>query len=303
MAMISAAWANAIDPAIKKWFDVGFNGVPKVGPLLYTVQGSSLPTEQVFGTGSIGIDMWDNYEVSGVASKADWNQLYKTTFEHREYPLEVPIQRKLFDDNQLPGIFNMAKKIGSSAAQKREIDAVSTFNNAFTAGDFVGPDGVALCSDSHPQSPHNTGDTQDNSVALAVTDTNVGLMRQQMMAFTDDKNILVGARGDLLLVPPELEDQMIKAVMSVKEPLTANNADNPQAGRYRILPWLELTDSNAFFMIDTTLMRQSLMWFDRVPLSIVPKVEDKTLAATWIAYMRYSFGFSDWRWIIGSNAS
>jgi hypothetical protein len=46
-----------------------------------------------------------------------------------------------------------------------------------------------------------------------------------------------------------------------------------------------------------------LYWFNRDPLSILPKVEDKTVAATWVAYMRYSYGWSDFRWVYGNNPS
>ena len=76
-----------------------------------------------------------------------------------------------------------------------------------------------------------------------------------------------------------------------------------KAGRFQVQPWHYLTDSNAWFMADTALMAQSLDWFNRVPLSVTPKVEDKTIRATWIAYMRYSLGWSDYRWVYGNNPS
>ena len=49
-------------------------------------------------------------------------------------------------------------------------------------------------------------------------------------------------------------------------------------------------------------MKQSLIWFDRVPIDITRKVQDETLFATWIGYMRYSYGWRDWRWIHQGNA-
>lgn len=300
--LISDAWAYAIDPGIREHFELGFGRRPQLGPVLFNVMQSSNAYEEIFGSGALGIDAWENYEQSGVPSEADFDQWYKKTFTHKEYPLIVGIQRKLYADAQFANIFNIAQKIGDSAALKRETDAASVFNNAFSSS-YTGPDGVSLCNDSHPHNPNATGDTQDNYLTTALTKDGLADAREAMMAFTDDKNNLVSATPDVLLVPPELEDTALELVRSQLDPASANNTINPMAGRFRVLTWHYLTDSNAWFLIDSNLMRQSLMWFDREPVQINPMVEDKTLRARWIGYMRYSYGWTDWRWIIGSNPS
>lgn len=298
--MISDAWAYAIDPAIREHFNLGFGRRPQLGPVLFNVQSSDNAYEEIFGSGALGVDAWDNYENAGVPSEADFNQWYKATFTHREYPLIVGIERKLYADAQFANIFNIAEKIGDSAALKREVDASSVFNNAFTSA-FAGPDGVELCDAAHPASAHDASTTQSNILALALTETNLATARRTMMAFKDDKNNLLSVTPDLLIVPPELEDTALKLVRSQLEPGTANNAINPNAGRFRVLPWHYLTDSDAWFLVDSNRMRQSLRWFDREPVQIKPMVEDKTLRARWIGYMRYSYGWTDWRWVLGSN--
>jgi hypothetical protein len=193
--------------------------------------------------------------------------------------------------------------MGDSAAQKREVDAFSTFNNAFSAS-YLGADGVALCSDSHPQSPQKAGVTQDNNYALALTADNLETVVENMMKVTDDNAQPMNVIPNILMVPINLRKQAFTITKSDQEPGTANNDANIQAANgWQVIVSSYLTDTNAWFVIDGNLMKQSLQWFDRVALSINPKVEDKTLLATWIAYMRYSFGFADWRWIAGSNPS
>jgi phage major head subunit gpT-like protein len=123
------------------------------------------------------------------------------------------------------------------------------------------------------------------------------------MAFTDDSGNLIGVTPNLLLVPPALENTARQLAGSVLDPESANNAINPQAGRWQVLTWHYLTDSNAWFMIDTNLMRMSLDWFDREPLSIRRKDQDEAVFVTYVASMRYSYGWSDWRWVAGSNPS
>ena len=302
MVLISEQWADSLDGLVRRRFEQGFARRPALTPQLFNTQTSAQSKEQVSGVGAIGIEAWEQWEKDGSVAQADFDQGYKSTFEHKEYPLEVQIRRKLMEDTNWPEINAIPTRVGDSAALKREVDGASVFNNS-ESGSFLGADGVALLSNSHPLSPAKTNDTQDNLLTLALTKDNLGTARETMMAFTDDNESLVAAMPNLLLVPPELEDTAIEITASELDPTSANNTVNPQAGRFQIATWHYLTDSNKWYVIDTSLMNQALFWFDRSPLKIVPKVEDKTLLATWIAYMRYSFGWADWRWVIGSNPS
>lgn len=300
--LLSANWADALDPIVRDKFFLGMNRRAAVAPSLFNVQSSQRAYEQASGIGAVGIDMWNQWENAGKVGKADFDQGYKTTYTHREYPLEVEIKRKLLDDNMWNEVFNIPARIGDSMSLKREVDAASVFNNAFSAS-FLGADAVALCSDSHPYSPQKTGSTQDNNFTLALNLANVRTIREAMMAFVDDNGNKQGVTPDMLLVPPGLEDDAIAIAQSALDPTNATNAVNPQAGRWQIKVWHYLTDSNAWFMIDSSLMKQSLEWYDRVAPGINPKAGDTTLVATWIAYMRYSYGWNDWRWVAGSNPS
>lgn len=300
--LISDNWADALDPIVQKWFQAGFARRQALRPMLFNVQSSQRSYEEISGVGAVSPDAWENFENDGKVSEVDFDQGYKTTFTHREYPLKIGIRRKLLEDNNFAEIMNIPVKLGDSAALKMEIDAASVFNNAFSTS-YLGADGVPLVDDSHPYGPEKTGVTQDNEFTLALTKDNVGALREAMMAFTDDNGQKVAVTPSMLLVPPALEDAALVIAQSMNDPTSGNNAMNPQAGRWTVQPWHYLTDSNAWFMIDPMLMKMSLEWFDRVPLSINPMVEDKTIAAHWIAYMRYSFGWSDWRWIAGSNPS
>lgn len=302
MTVTSASWAYALDPTIFTWFEQGFKRRQAVAPVLFNVVRSEDNDEEIASAGAIGIDMWDNYEMTGAISVADFDQGYKQTFTHKEYPLEVIIQRKLYDDSKFAQITNIAARMGDSAALKRETDAASVFVNAFS-DTFAGADSVGLCSTAHPLSPNKSGTTQANEGTYSLTKANVATVREAMMAFTDDNQNIVAVNPDMLLVPPELEDEALEITKSILDPDSADNKINPQSNRFSVLTWHYLTDANAWFMIDTQLMKQSLYWFDRIPLSIKPKVEDKTIRATWVAYMRYSYGWSDWRWVYGNNPS
>ena len=303
VSAVGGLWADALDPIVRFRTDLAFNRRPQMLNRLFNVQLSQRAYEAISGVGAIGIDAWKNYANSGAVSEADFDQGYKKTYTHVEYPLDFYVERKTIDDANFPAVFRLAERIGDSAAVFRETEAASVFTNAFN-GSFLGADGVALCSDSHPNSPQKTGVTQDNNFALSLTKANVATVREAMMAFTDDNGNKMAVTPDTILVPPDLEDEALEITASQLDPASANNTINPQYGRFRVMTWHYLTDTNAWFMIDSGLMRQSLDWFDRVPFSVAMREgDDRTLRAYWRAYQRFSYGWSDWRWIAGSNPS
>jgi hypothetical protein len=303
MTVISEQWANLLDPVVKEWFYQGYSRRASLIETLYRVQGSSRADEKISGAGAIGIDAWEQYEKTRHVPQVDMEQGYQTTFTHSQYIVDLPVEKKLIDDAQDAQVLNSSERLGDSTSLKREVDAASVFNNAFS-GSYLGGDGVALCSDSHPLSPSKSGSTQDNNGTLALTKANVKTVREAMMAYTDDNGNKVAVTPNTILVPPGLEDDALEITKSLLDPSSANNTINPQAGRFNVLVWHYLTDSNAWFMIDSMLMKMSLLWFNRDPVDIHLRLgDDPTVMVFWRAYMRYSFGWTDWRWVYGNNPS
>lgn len=298
----SAHWTYAIDPGIQGAWEVAFARRASLREQLFNVQVSMSASEELFGVGALGIDAWDNYEASGRVSAATFDQNYKVTITHEEKPLIVRVERKLYDDSKFPQIFNMAARVGDSMGLKREVDAAAIFNNAFS-DTYAGADAVGLCSTAHPYGPNKTGTTQSNEGTYALTSLNVATVREAMMAFTDDNGNKVGVTPNALIVPPGMEDEALVIAGSSLEPSSANNAINPQRGRFQVITWHYLTDSNAWFMVDTALMKQHLHWFDRIAPYIKYQGLKDEVVAEWIAYMRYGLGWTDWRWIFGNNPS
>jgi hypothetical protein len=49
-------------------------------------------------------------------------------------------------------------------------------------------------------------------------------------------------------------------------------------------------------------MKEFLLWFDRIKPEFYKDSEFDTLVAKFAGYMRYSYGWSDWRWIYAENS-
>lgn len=124
-----------------------------------------------------------------------------------------------------------------------------------------------------------------------------------MQKFTDDRGDITDCMPDTILIPPDLEDTAIEIGQSPLDPVSANNAVNPQAGRFRTIVWHYLTDTNNWFMIDSGRMRESLIWYNRIPLEYGAEEDFDTLQAKFRGYARYSYGWTDPLFIYGHNVT
>lgn len=315
MAMISDHWSELVEPRLRRAFYIGFGQEDRrqsVIPEVYNVQSSSLADEKMLPIGGVSSKGW-NFEDSGRVLYDEPVKGYEETLIHHEFAKGVIIERKLIDDNRISRAIAMVEALGDSAFRFREKAGANVFINAFSSAtsetlddygtDATGADLVALCSTAHPRNPLDSSTTNSNEGTLAISAANLSTTRQLMMDFVDMQGDLINAMPDLLLVPNELEDSARIAVGSALDPNSANNAINPQNGRYRIVVWNYLTDANSWFLIDSGRMRQALQWFDRIPLEFGREQDFDTFQSKFRAYNRFSLGWSDWRFIYGQNPS
>ena len=105
--------------------------------------------------------------------------------------------------------------------------------------------------------------------------------------------------GTLVLHPIQL-DKVVKEVIGASgKPGGADNDANAVSG-YSNLSWDYLTDDESWFLIDPIWAKQSLFWFDRVPL-YNEIVERATTHVVYEFRMRYSYGFIDPRFVYGNQ--
>jgi hypothetical protein len=90
---------------------------------------------------------------------------------------------------------------------------------------------------------------------------------------------------------------------AIYEPGSAQYDVNMFSGRFRPVVWNRLTDANAWFLIDSTLMKQHLIWQWSIRPEFTQAEDFDGLTAKYRGYMRYGIGWTDWRWIYGQNPS
>ena len=308
MVLVEGNFQDLIRPILKEvWVDGMTRPRPMMEMMFNIVQSNSYE-EQYQGLGATGLVP----PFQGSVPYNDFDAGYKTSILNYEFALGAQVERRLVDDDQRNAIVARAQNMTDSFNQTIETDAVNVFINAFTddgtnrfGNSTNGADGVALCSTAHPYSPANTNNTQSNEGTLALTIDNIDTTRQAMLNLTDDQGNLLGLNPDMILVPPELERTATQIVASNAnyEPGSAQFDVNMFAGRFRPVVWNRLTDSNAWFMIDSALMKRHLIWQWRVPPRFDAAENFDGLTAKYRGYMRYGIGWTDYKWIFGQNPS
>ena len=293
--IVSENWPDLLEPGLRKAYDDTLRERPSNIPMLYNVQSSSKAIEHDLSETSL----LDFEEMDGKIPYDDMAEGYKTNYTHVELARGFKVERKLVDDD-LYGIINRRPaRLGRSARRRREADGASMFNNAFNAG-FTFGDGVSLCNSAHPS--NNSTATQSNTGTLPLNAVNLEATRRLYMGVQDDRGGIIDIEPDFVLIPLALEEIMFEINNSKGKVDTANNNANFHMGKYKVLVWPNYLTSNAqWFLMDSLLMKEYHMWFDRITPEFFKDKEFDTLNAKYAGYMRYSKGASDWRGLWGNQ--
>jgi len=226
---------------------------------------------------------------------------FKMTYTPDEYSHAIAIARSLIDDGKYGIIDNIVRDFAESYDRTIRNHAASVFANAFSSS-YVGGDSVALCSASHPISPTNAG-TQSNTGTSALTESTLKATRTAMRKFTAGNGNRLLVVPDTLIVPVDLEDTAREIVEAPLRSGTANNDANVTANT-RIIVSPFLSDTNNWFLVDSSRAKRRLRWYWRVrPEFSLDPTSDFNLQRRYRGYMRYSFGWSSWAWVYGHSVT
>ena len=294
--LLQSQFNSLLIPVIYHHIDVGINMVPSLRGRLFNVQSSNLAEEKGTTMGGMSVDAWDQWKKTRKKGRIDFDQLYTQGYVHEEYPVEVVIEKKLALNDQYARIQRIVQNVGISAEQKMETDAAGLLNNAFSSS-HAWSDGRALCATNHPKSG-----TASNKGTSALTKDALSATRVAMMNFKDDKGNKIGVMPDELWVPPELEDVALEITNSQLDPASGNNAANPQAGRWTVVPWLRLEDTSNWFVASSMWRQMVANWYNRQMMEVM-LIHETTTELVYEVKLHYSYGVDDWRWIYGHEVS
>lgn len=290
-------------PNLKLIIGRAFKGRPPVFTQLFNVNPSKKPFEQYA-------------EVSGVSrfreiaqgAKIGYDQPvqgFKSTFVHKRWGLAVPTSRDMIEDDQWQLISTMHSDLAWSCRETREIDASSVINAAFTGGATVGPDGVALCSASHPL--YKAGGLQSNVMGAA--DLDMYSLQLATTAFETQKRPsgeFIHVTPSKLVIHPSNRFIAHALTMSKDDPTTADRSVNPlngsEDGMLTPFVYRYMTAPNQW-MIMAEPASTGLVWFDRIKPETDNWVDDETQTGYIGIRYKKSHGFNNYIGVIGNSGS
>lgn len=295
MPLVSDNWADLLEPGLRKVFDDAYRERASNIPVLFNVQSSKKAVEHDLTTG----DTLDFVPMNGVVPYDDMGQGYKTDYTHTELARGIKVERKLVDDDQYNIINKRPRMLAMAARRRREKDGASMFNNAFNSA-YTGGDALSLCNSAHTS--NNAGANQSNTGTLALTAVNLEATRRLMVALKSDRDQIIEILPDMILAPLALEETVFEIINSKGKVDTAQNNANFHFGKYKALIWPNyLTSATRWWLLDSQMMKEFHLWFDRINPEFQKDREFDTYNAKYSGYMRYSFGWSDWRAVYGNN--
>jgi len=228
-------------------------------------------------------------------------EAFTARYNHETIALGFSITEEAVEDNLYDSLSaRYTKALARAMAYTKQVKAASTLNNAFSSA-YVGGDGVALISTSHPLV---SGGTNSNRPATAadLNETSLENAVIQIAAWTDERGLLIAAQPKKLVIPPALQFTATRLLETNLRVGTAdndinalkNNGSIPQG--YCINHFL--TDTNAWFLM--TDVPNGLKHFERAALANSMDGDFDTGNVRYKSRERYSFGWSDPLGIFGS---
>ena len=303
----SGNFGDLLDPRFKKVFNDRYSELPdRISDFFNMESGASAPTKDTWRLSQVGT-MGDVPEFAGSITFDDVNQGYDSTISYREYATGFQVDRKMFDDDLYSIMDSKPKTMATALQRTRQKHAASVWNNAFSIDNtwLNHTEGVAMCSDSHTTTAAgvSTSTGFDNRITAALSAVSVAAARIQMRGFRGDRAERLSIMPDKILIPINLYQTLYAIIESEGQPDTANNNKNVHKGGYTGVEWEYLNDTNDWFMIDSSMMKESLTWVDRVKAEFAQAEDFTTLIARWRLYCRYGLGWNDWRFVLGSQVS
>ena len=302
MAINRAQLAKELEPGLNALFGMEYARYDNEHAEIYEEESSDRAFEEevlIVGFGNAPVKP----EGEGVAFD-NANEGFTARYEHETIALAFALTEEAVEDNLYDRLGSRyTKALARSMANTKQIKAASILNNAFSSS-FPGGDGQPLISSSHPLSGGGSGANRASTFAdLNETSLEDSLIR--ISTQVDDRGLSIALQGIKLIVPPQLQFVADRLLQSPGRVGTSDNDINA-ISNMGMLPEgyvgnHYLNDPDAFFL--KTDVPDGFKYFVRSPLQTSLEGDFDTGNMRYKARERYSFGFSNWRCVDGSQGA
>ena len=221
-------------------------------------------------------------------------EAWTARYNHETIALGFSLTEEAIEDNLYDSLSaRYTKALARAMAYTKQVKAAAVLNNGFSSN-YLGGDGVALFSASHPLI---TGGVNSNipSTAADLNETSLESAVIQISLWTDERGLLIAAKPKKLVVPSSLQFVATRLLETELRVGTNDNDINAIKNNGSISEGYcvnhFLTDTNAWFL--TTDVPNGMKHFVRSPLANSMDGDFDTGNVRYKSRERYSFGWSD----------
>ena len=302
MAISRAQLAKELEPGLNALFGLEYKQYENQHTAIFDTENSDRAFEEEvmlsgFGTAAV------KSEGSAVGYD-DAQESFTARYTHETIALAFSITEEAVEDNLYDSIAKRyTKALARSMANTKQIKAANVLNNGFSSS-YKGGDAVELFSSAHV-STSSSSNRNELSTASDLSETSLEQALIDIAAMKDERGLKIAARGMKMIIPSALQFTAERIMKTAQRVGTADNDINavkslgmvPQG--YAVNNFL--TDTDAWFI--KTDVPNGLKHMGRSPIKTALEGDFDTGNMRYKARERYSFGWSDWRGIFGSEGA
>ena len=302
MAISRQQLAKELEPGLNALFGLEYKNYENQHTEIFDTENSDRAFEEEV--------MLSGFDKAGVKSEGaavaydNAQETFTARYQHETIALAFSLTEEAVEDNLYDKISTRyTKALARSMAQTKQTKAANVLNNAFKASGYNGGDGESLIGNAHPTI---AGNISNRPVTLAdLSETSLEQAMIDIANFKDERGLKIAAKAVKMIIPSANQFTAERLMKSANRVGTADNDINalksmgmvPQG--YVVNNFL--TDDDAFFL--KTDVPNGLKHMVRAPIKTAMEGDFETGNMRYKARERYSFGWSDWRGIYGSDGS
>ncbi len=299
MALNRALFTKQLNLGLNTVFGMEYDRYPEQWRSLYSTEQSMKAFEE--DVQMIGFGAAPTKAEGAMISYDSGREGFVSRYVHETVALAFAITEEAEEDGLYGSLgAKYARALARSMQHTKEIKGANIFNNATTTS--VGGDGQALMNGSHPL---GGGGTASNILGTPadLSETSLETLLVQISQAVDDRSIPIALSGRKLAVPPGLIFIAERIIKSNLRPGTADNDINAMRNMGMIPEGVvvnqRFTNPDQYFIL--TDCPDGMKHFVRSPIKKAVEGDFESGNLRYKCRERYSFGFTDWRGVYGSE--
>ena len=299
MALNRALFTKQLNLGLNTVFGMEYDRYPEQWRSLYSTEQSMKAFEE--DVQMIGFGAAPTKAEGAMINYDSGREGFVSRYVHETVALAFAITEEAEEDGLYGSLgAKYARALARSMQHTKEIKGANIFNNATTTS--LGGDGQALLDASHPL---GGGGTASNILATPadLSETSLETLLVQISTAVDDRSIPIALSGRKLAVPPQLVFIAERIIKSNLRPGTADNDINAMRNMGMIPEGVvvnqRFTLPDQYFLL--TDCPDGMKHFVRSPIKKAVEGDFESGNLRYKCRERYSFGFTDWRGVYGSE--